>query len=127
MTKAIEPTTTAASKRGRRINKTKPKPKKRKIAPPTRTLRTRDGVPLRAKITTRSEESDLVVNVEVFEGYVAIDSVVFEENVVLTDQIDGFPKFELAQSTITKIEYIDPTVKGELVMITTAQREVGGE
>jgi hypothetical protein len=105
----------------------KSKLKKRKsgrLVTPTRTLRTRDGTPLRAKVTIVSENE--MNSTEEVTGFVSVDPGIFGQNVVLTKEIDGFPWIELPQEVISRIEYINPNEEVKIYPVPN-HREAGGD
>lgn len=64
--------------------------------------------PLRVKVTTVRENSDMEVERKMYIGYVAENTILYDDSVVLSKEPDGFPYIELPEHVIEMIEFIDP-------------------
>ena len=108
--KARPQTTTASDKHShdRRSNKHH-RAKKKPTA--TKTILLPGGIPAYVKVTVAREEPDMGIERRIISGFLANDSIFYDDGLVLSKEIDGFPSVEISDRLVEQIEYIDPDEK----------------
>ncbi len=114
----IKPTITDKSADSRHRIKAKAAALKRSKAPKaTKSIRLPGKLPVLVEITIRTEESDYEVVRKTHRGYVAEEPILFDDGVVLSKEIDGFPFIELSTRDIESITFIDPSEPAKVLGI----------